>query len=644
MHPDVLDALGHKHSSLTVALQQQLQQSGLLLYLPDTLRSTADQLLAEAAAGTLSSATVDGHPWSVLFLAQAVLLFYVRVECVWPPGVFTSEVAADAAAPAADVTLAICAFVGRYAQQQQQLWSQQQQQQSRLMPAPLHGLVMLATTCHVLRRALVWRYMGRMDDGGFGTFSRAELMLQETPACWKGLGMLLLMAGYSLLIQQHKKLPGVNTKNSSSSSSSSSTLTSKASGSSQAALAAAAAAAAGGPGDVGPSSSAASCRKQGISSSSSTSSQAANQSTSSTAAAAAVAAAAAAPGAKKGLKGGFFSKDRPQNRSHMHSTAAGGGGPPAALADNPSSSSSSSSMVTPFQQDTVCMQILLKHLPSGMQEQGAEAWKCAARQLPRIPAAQQQLLQLLDLDPLMVLWLAGYEADQHSTAHLLGTVCTIRDCARIRRVQQQHGLSSHASSLQQQHQQQQQLVGMTLFVVYWVASMALSGDTVVSIGEQCARLCKSVLQPFMQSQQNAAVLPLQQQQQQQRQQQQQQKVQQQQLAYSKQQVLQECFKHLPGMLKRLLTAMHAHIPGSSSKTTIRSSKNLSNSANSSSSSPELETTPHGLAVLAQLTGLLLGAAGGWLPSSSGSGRSSRVQATRGPAAAACGSTAGRGQS
>jgi hypothetical protein len=80
----------------------------------------------------------------------------------------------------------------------------------------------------------------------------------------------------------------------------------------------------------------------------------------------------------------------------------------------------------------------------------------------------------------------------------------------------------------------------------------------------------------------------------------------------------ECVELLSGMLSRLVAAMQTHMPGSSS------------SSSSSRGVPGLEKAPLGIASLAQLTSVLLGAASAWLPcssSSSGSGGRESVPAS-----------------
>jgi uncharacterized membrane protein YgcG len=608
MCPAVLDTISHKQSRLTAALQQQLQQSGLLPRLPRMLTATTDQLLAAVAAGTLSGRTADGHTWNPLISAQRLLLFYNRVQYAWPLSAFTAEFAADAAAPAANLALAVCTFVGHYTQQQQQ----QQQQPGTLMPTPLHGLLLMQSSPYVLHQALVMRYVGRLNGEQPTAFSlsRADMELQQSPTYLRGLGMLMMVIGYSVLLQHHKNLPGFHPGSSSSS------------GAACAAVAAQVAVA----------------QSSSVAAKHACSSKTANQSSSGAAVAAAAAAAAApsaASGVKKGLTAGFFSKTRTQGSSNVQNTAdSAAGAHGSQLGRNTASrraggSSSSSgggngdsggNEITPQEQDIMYKQ-LTACLPADMREEGEQAWKHANRQLPGMSAAQQLLLQLLNLDPLMILLLAKNQAAKHSPVSLVGTASAVRDCARVFRVQQQHGQRS-ATLLTQQ-----QLVGITLFVVYWAASMPLADPAVLTISEHCAVMCRAVLLPFLHPQQHTAGLRMQQQQRQQ-------------LAYSKQQVVQECFKHLPGMTTRLLALLQAHIPGSSSSSNSSSSGSSSgtdtrsSSGSNTSSSNSNEELPHTLAVSAQLTSFLLGAAGGWLPCSRGSGRSSRIQATQGPAAAA----------
>jgi hypothetical protein len=181
-------------------------------------------------------------------------------------------------------------------------------------------------------------------------------------------------------------------------------------------------------------------------------------------------------------------------------------------------------------------------------------------------------------------------------------------------------------------QLQRQLVWTTLFFVYCAANMPVTDTDAMHHSADCVIMCQTVLQPFMQqirppTQQPAARPPSRQQRQQ--------------LVHNKLQVLEECLGHLPGMLERLLAAMHAHMPGSSttggSCTGSSCSNNLSGSSSSSGMHTRFvdwESTTLGMAHLAQLSSMLLGAAGGWLPYSTSVAFSSREEFQAHTAAAA----------
>jgi hypothetical protein len=597
----VLDS-DFRQTSLTAALQQQMEQSGLLTALPALLQSTTDSLLESVATGRLSGFSATGHTWGKFAFAHRIMSVYNSLQYIWPPGDFTAEAAATAAAPAVGLALAVISFMGSYTQQQQQL------QPGKPAPAPVQGILVLAKAMDVLHQALVMRFLGRV--GAAGTVSNArpflsDLELLESPNYLRGMGMLVMTAGYSVLLTAHKTLPGfVKAASSSGANSSSAASSSGSSNSSRQGLSAANAAGGAPQGGQGSSSGADSGAKKGLLGGFFSRAKSTGSSSSSKAqdgAAGTAAAAPAGPGTRGSGGSGSSSNAAPA------AAAATGGAPPGAgssagrSSDTASTTGSSSSKVTPQDEDPLCRH-MIEVMPDSVRRKAEQAWQRSAKLHQLAPAAHRQLLQLLDLDERMLLWLADYRAKTTIAANLLGPMNMVRNFLRLSQLPEQKLLRSEQASAQMA----QQLVGLTLFSVYFVASMPFDVKHVVYISDDSALLCRAVLQPYLQQQQQlaASVLPLEQQQ----------------LVYSKQQVMEACLGHLPGMLNRLMAAIQTHTPGSSS------------SSSSGKAIPSLETAPAGIATLAQVTGMLLGAAGGWLPHSSSSSGSSQSRTASAPVA------------
>lgn len=71
----------------------------------------------------------------------------------------------------------------------------------------------------VLHQALVMRFLGRVGSSAVSTTAPtlSDLELLQSPKYLRGMGMLIMTTGYSVLISEHKNLPGFSRTASSSS-------------------------------------------------------------------------------------------------------------------------------------------------------------------------------------------------------------------------------------------------------------------------------------------------------------------------------------------------------------------------------------------------------------------------------------------
>ena len=153
-----------QQTPLTALLQQQFEAE-LLPNLPTLMVITSDALNSAAAAGSNGGSSGSNcgsrngisagyrrfeETYNLLARANHLLHVYYKIRHVWPMGVFTSDAAAAAAAPACELSLAIVRVVPGCVQRTCQP-----------PPPPLHVLMPLNKSLFALHQALVLRFEGR---------------------------------------------------------------------------------------------------------------------------------------------------------------------------------------------------------------------------------------------------------------------------------------------------------------------------------------------------------------------------------------------------------------------------------------------------------------------------------------------------
>lgn len=214
----ILDTATNKQSSLTASMQQQFERAELLLNLPCLFMDATDTLSAGAEPDGGPASFLDALPKGLqhqtsyldpLSKPKALLQVYHRLQHVWPSGVFTSDAAATAAAPAGELALAVLRYMPHAGQVQSN--SDSRQLGGKEAAPPFWGVHALEKAIFVLHQISVTRFGGRMPSQGPARIplSLTDIELMRSPYYLPGLGVLLCTMAYSLLIQHNSGLPGL---------------------------------------------------------------------------------------------------------------------------------------------------------------------------------------------------------------------------------------------------------------------------------------------------------------------------------------------------------------------------------------------------------------------------------------------------
>lgn len=498
----ILDTATNKQSSLTASMQQQFEAAELLLNLPCLFMDTTDTLLAAEPDGD------RGPYWDPLSKAKALLQVYHRLQHVWPSGVFTSDAAATAAAPAGELALAVLRYMPHAGRLQSD--SNSQRPGGKEAAPPFWGVHALEKAIFVLHQISVTRFGGRIPSQGPARIplSLTDIELMRSPSYLPGLGVLLCTMAYSLLIQHKGGLPGLVSNSSSASAAASSSTTNK--------------------------------QEQ----SSSTTQQQADS------------AQQDAPASNQGCAG----------KPLLLSATANAGLPCSIL----------------------------------------KAWERASRHSQLLPASQQLLFKLLDVEAWVVLWAASCRSETALGHNVSGPIAMLRSYLDFANSPAQQRLRS----AEHEAQLQEQLACLALFGLYWDSYQPLTDSDVVDASEAAAAVGLQVLKPrLQQAAQHKSADP----------------------AAAQQQlgallVVQEALVLLPHVLSRLVpkdqqgpsssSSSHGGSQDLAAAPAGSSAHNGSNKNNTSSSSStttaDTRLAGRRRAALEQLLGVLLGAAGGWL--------------------------------